>query len=402
MKGIKEIFKKEMDRIFKDRKMVFSTLILPIVMMLLIFSVMGKMMNQKEKRIEEHKSRIYTFYAPENFQEQMKASGYAAEYKTIGSEKEFEAIKKKVKEGDADLIIRFSPDFEKGTQDYKEAEALPWVNTYENPSEEYSSKAASFAKEMLESYRKSLLKERVGDLKMLQVFEVNADNPQMYIQDTAKATGKVAGTLLPYFVTIFLFAGAMGIGIDMIAGEKERGTMYSLLVTPIQRSSIVLGKVFSLMAISGMSAIIYIGVMAVAVNTVFKEQMSGANIKLSIQPDQVLMLGVLLILIAFLYSTVIALISVFAKTVKEAGTYIMPAYLLILITGLVTMFSTGKPAAKMWFIPLYNNAIAIQGIMTRDIKFFQYDVVVLETLLLGALLTYVIVKTFESEKVMSK
>ena len=53
--------------------------------------------------------------------------------------------------------------------------------------------------------------------------------------------------MLPYFITILLFAGAMGLGVDMITGEKERGTMASLLVTPVKRSSIVLGKVFALM-----------------------------------------------------------------------------------------------------------------------------------------------------------
>ncbi|MSR94883.1 ABC transporter permease subunit [Clostridiaceae bacterium 68-1-5] len=137
----------------------------------------------------------------------------------------------------------------------------------------------------------------------------------------------------------------------MIAGEKERGTMYSLLVTPIQRSSIVLGKVFSLMTISGISAIVYVTALAVAANTIFKDKLSGANFHLDIQAGQIAMLGVLLLFMSFLYSTIIALISVFAKTVKEAGTYIMPAYMLVLIIGLISMFSTGKPQESLWFVP---------------------------------------------------
>ena len=80
---------------------------------------------------------------------------------------------------------------------------------------------------------------------------MNSDNPDMVIQDEQKAGGKALGMMLPYFVTILLFAGAMGLGTDMVAGEKERGTMASMLVAPIKRSSIVLGKVFALMIISG-------------------------------------------------------------------------------------------------------------------------------------------------------
>lgn len=402
MRGIKEIFGKEMARIFKDKKMVFSVFVLPVVIMLVIFSVVGMMVDRKEKDIEEHRSRIYTFHAPEGFQQQMKGAKFSAEYTQITSEKEFEAAKKKIKAGEIDLLVRFSDGFEEQIKAYKEGEKLPWVNTYENPSEEYSAKTSSFVKTMLESYRQTLLAERVGDLRQLTVFEVNADNAQMYIQDKAKATGKMAGTMLPYFVTVFLFAGAMGIGVDMIAGEKERGTMYSLLVTPIQRSSIVLGKVFSLMTISGISAVIYVTAMAVAANTVFKDRMSGGSFQLSIQAKQILMLGILLLFMSFLYSTIIALISVFAKTVKEAGTYIMPAYMLVLIIGLISMFSTGKPQEHLWFVPLYNNAMAIQGIMSREITLFQYGITAVETLALGAILTGLVVKAFESEKVMAK
>ncbi|WP_235899144.1 hypothetical protein [Suipraeoptans intestinalis] len=70
-----------------------------------------------------------------------------AEYTQIESEKEFEAAKKKIKEGEIDLIVRFSDGFEEQTKAYKRGEPLPWVNTYENPSEEYSAKTSSFVKQ---------------------------------------------------------------------------------------------------------------------------------------------------------------------------------------------------------------------------------------------------------------
>ena len=155
----------------------------------------------------------------------------------------------------------------------------------------------------------------------------------MVIQDEQKAGGKALGMMLPYFVTILLFAGAMGLGTDMVAGEKERGTMASMLVAPIKRSSIVLGKVFALMIISGISSVVYVAVMVG-----FLPQMMGAygseGLGLSLEVGQVLMMAFLLIAIAFLYSGIIVLISVFAKDTKEASSYIMPVYMLILILGI--------------------------------------------------------------------
>ena len=64
--------------------------------------------------------------------------------------------------------------------------------------------------EVLEAYRQTLLTERVGDLEQIAVFTVNSDNDKMVIQDEQKASGKALGMMLPYFITILLFAGAMG------------------------------------------------------------------------------------------------------------------------------------------------------------------------------------------------
>lgn len=281
---------------------------------------------------------------------------------------------------------------------------MPQVKTYYNPSEDYSKAAyEEISGGVLEAYRQTLLAGRVGDLTQLTVFTVNSDNDEMIIQDDDKASGKAIGMMLPYFITILLFAGAMGIGTDMIAGEKERGTMASLLVSPVKRSSIVLGKVFSLMTISGISSLIYVIAMVVCAPLMMKSMTGsgadGLNISLSVQ--QVVMLGALLVAIAFLYSSIIALISVFAKSTKEASTYVMPAYMLVLVVGLLTMFTTGDPTQTDYYIPLYNSALVMKGILGQNVSMLQYGITLIETLVIGGVLLGVIVKAFQSEKVMN-
>ncbi|MEF9840303.1 MAG: ABC transporter permease subunit, partial [Lachnospiraceae bacterium] len=188
-----------------------------------------------------------------------------------------------------------------------------------------------------------------------------------------------------------------------IAGEKERGTMSSLLVSPIKRSSIVLGKVCSLMAISGISSLIYIAAMGIFMPLTMKSMTGGgAKLQLSLSVTQIVMFGVLLLLLAFLYSTIIVLVSVFAKTVKEASSYIMPVYMAVLVVGMMTMFSTGKMPIYTYLIPIYNSSMAFKGILSREITMGQYGMTIGITLVLGIILTGVIVKAFESEKVMSQ
>ena len=123
---------------------------------------------------------------------------------------------------------------------------------------------------------------------------------------------------------------------------------------------------------------------------------------LSLEVGQVLQMAFLLIAIAFLYSGIIVLISVFAKDTKEANSYIMPVYMLILILGIATMFTTQNIESWYYAVPVFNTALALQGILTGDVSVMQYAVTLAETLILGMILITVIAKAFESEKVMAK
>lgn len=402
MNGMKQIFGKEMARIFKDRKMIFSVFVLPVFIMIAILSIVNKLGENMSDDIESHVSVVSIANEPANFQTFLNQTDVNIKTSSIAGKKELEKAKDDVLNGNVDLLIEFPEEFETTVINYQEGDVVPQIKTYYNPSEAYSGAAyESISLGVLEGYRQMLLSERVGDLTQLSIFTVNSDNDEMIIQDEDKASGKMIGMMLPYFVTILLFAGAMGIGTDMIAGEKERGTMASLLVSPVKRSSIVLGKVFSLMVISGISSVIYVAAMVICMPMMMGAMGGAEGVSINLSIQQIVMLGALLILVAFLYSTIIALFSVFAKSTKEASTYVMPVYMLVLIVGLLTMFQTGAPDQSNYFIPIYNTALTLQGILGQEVTMWQYGVTLIETLVLGVVMTGVIVKAFESEKIMS-
>ncbi len=268
MGGIKQICGKELARVFKDKKMIFSVFILPVLIMVGIMTLVNNLSKNAEKDVETHHSIVYVQNAPAGFEDFLKADDKECEILTVEDRTSVEDM---IRGGDADLLIEFPEGFMDAVTDYHAGDAVPQIKTYYNPSEDYSRAAYNtISTGVLETYREMLLSQRVDDMAGLTVFTVNSDNPDMVIQDEEKAGGKVLGMMLPYFVTILLFAGAMGIGTDMVAGEKERGTMASLLVSPIKRSSIVLGKVFALMIISGVSSVVYVGAMVA-----FMPQMMG-------------------------------------------------------------------------------------------------------------------------------
>ena len=400
MSGIKQICGKELARVFKDTKMILSVFLLPVLVMVGIMTLVSNLSMNAQKDVEEHSSLVYIQNAPEGFEDFLKEAGQDCKVSAVSDRAKTETM---IRNGEADLLIEFPEGFQDAVTNYNAGDLVPQIKTYYNPSEDYSRAAYNaISTGVLESYRELLLSQRVDDMDGLTVFTVNSDNPDMVIQDEEKAGGKVLGMMLPYFVTILLFAGAMGIGTDMVAGEKERGTMASLLVSPIKRSSIVLGKVFALMIISGISSVVYVAAMVA-----FMPQMMGGmgagdtGLNLTLNPGQIAMLAFLLISIAFLYSALIVLVSVFAKTVKEASSYIMPVYMLVLVLGITTMFTTKAPQDWTYAIPIYNTSITLQGILTQEVTMMQYGMALGVTLLLGAVLIGVIAKAFESEKVMA-
>lgn len=397
MSGISQIFGKELTRVFRDRKMIFSVFLLPVIIMVGIMTLVSNLSSSAQEDVKAHNSIVYIQNAPAGFEEFIKTVDKNCEIFAVN---DWDSAKEMIKNGDADLLIEFPEDFVNMVSDYRAGDVVPQIKTYYNPSEDYSSAAYdAISTGALEVYRQALLSQRVDDMTSLSVFTVNSDNPDMIIQDEEKAGGKILGMMLPYFVTILLFAGAMGIGTDMVAGEKERGTMASLLVSPIKRSSIVLGKVFALMTISGVSSVIYVGAMVA-----FMPQMmgqGGLGLNLTLNPKQIGMLAALLIAIAFLYSAIIVLFSVFAKTVKEASSYVMPVYMLILVLGITTMFTTKAPQEWSYMVPIYNTSLTLQGILTQEVTMMHYGMTLGITLVLGAVLVGVIAKAFESEKVMA-
>lgn len=396
---MKTIYKKELARIFKDKKMIFSVFLLPVLIMVGIMALVGNLATRQVEDIENHRSIVYMINEPDSFSAFLEAADLNMEVNTIKTDGERENVMDLLRNGDADLLIEFPENFDSMIQEYQTGDEVPQIKTYYNPSEDYSSSAYELiSNQTLEAYRQTLLSQRVADMNGLQIFTVNSDNKDMIVQDDQKASGKALGMMLPYFITILLFAGAMGIGTDMIAGEKERGTMASLLVTPVKRKSIVLGKVFALMTISGISSVIYIVVMGAT----FPKILGGdSGLDIEITPEQIVMIGSLLVAIAFLYSAIVILISVFARDLKEASTYITPAYMVVLVIGMMTMFTTSEAGMKDYLIPFYNTALALKGILTSEVTMAQYGVTLVMTLVLGGILTAVIAKAFESEKVMN-
>ena len=400
MKSVKAVLSKELYRIFKDKKMIFSIFILPVILIIGMFTLVGTMAKNASSDVQKHVSTVYIQNAPSDFKSLMSVVDTNSNGITfLNANDDTSSIQTDILKEKIDLLIVFPDNFSKSVIELAGSN-LPSVLVYYNPSVDYSASAEStYVNSYLEAYRQNLLVEKYGNINAVKLFDVQ----QSIVQDEAKATGKMLGSLLPYFITIMLFAGAMSLGIDTIAGEKERGTMASLLMTPVKRTSIVMGKLLALMILSVVSAAVYVITMVVAIPILSKSNgsamdLSGLSIKFSAM--QIFELVVVMVGVVFLYVALIGVVAVFAKSVKEASTYIMPLYIIIIATGMMTMYGTSVSNVGLYAIPLYNSSIALKAILSGDITIMQFILTAISTFAAAGVVTLCIGKAFNSEKVM--
>ena len=399
---MKDIFKKEIARVFSDKKMIFSLFILPAIVMIGVYGLMGMMTNKMESDIEEHISVVYVQNAPEGFKEIAAQGGYdrtatITYVAADASAEEIGQIKNDILNGNVDLFVLFDSEFLTKAKAYTNVgDAIPSVKLGFNSTLNYSTAARSmFCSMMLDSYETDLLQNRFGNLELLTVF--NTEDELIVNED--KANGVVLATMLPYFIVMMLFAGSMGLCVDAIAGEKERGTMATMLLSPIKRSSIVFGKLFGLSVLSVLSSIVYAVSMIVAIPMMMGD-MGMEDVSFSVM-QIVELLGIMASLVLFNVSA-LCLISVFAKNAKEANAYVMPLYMAVIVLGMLTIFNMGgtTPASTLYAIPVYGSSLAIQALVSNELSLVQFGLSVGGNVVCMLLAVVACVKTFNNEKIM--
>jgi len=197
-----------------------------------------------------------------------------------------------------------------------------------------------------------------------------------------------------------LFSGAMGLGTDTITGEKERGTLASMLLSPIKRSEIVFGKLTSLGILTGLSAIIYAVSVAIGLQNLTGGAMGEmSNIKFT--PLEIIQLLVILIVLVYFYVSIISLVAVYARTQKEANTYVTPLYILVMLGSVMTMFSGGTDKGLQYFaIPVYNATVSMQKLLIGELTGIQFGVTVGTLAAASLVIISFIIKAFNDERVM--
>ena len=220
------------------------------------------------------------------------------------------------------------------------------------------------------------------------------------IATTQEKFGKAIGGFLPYIFVIFCFIGIMYPAIDLAAGEKERGTLETLLTTPVGRFEILLGK-FGVVVLTGIgSALISIVGLYIGIRQAGDIPPEIMEVILSVlKPETIGMLISLLLPLTMFFAGLLLSLSMFAKTFKEAQSIITPANFLVIIPVAIGLIPGIELNTTTAFIPVLNVSLATKGIISGTINYALLAEVYASLIILAGLSLFVSSKLFMRESV---
>ena len=375
------IFKKERARFFGDKRLVFTTLLMPALMIYVMYSFMGTALSDQFDPSEEP-AAVLTWQMPESLVPLFEQAF------DLTAATDPEQARRQVADKEFELLIAFPADFEAVL--LQPGDTVPGVEIWYHSASTDSSHAYQTATALLDSFESSLANR----------FDINRGGEGYDLATAAETTGTLMASMLPMLLMTFLFSGCMAVAPESIAGEKERGTIAALLVTPASRSGIALGKIFALSLIALLS-----GISSAAGTILSLPKLMGAAegmMDVSVYGlTDYLALGAVILSTVLPLITAIALISCFAKTVKEATGYLSPMMILVMLIGVSSMFGGGVKTELYWYcIPLYNSVQCMSGIFSFSLAAGSVPVTVATNLVCTGLGGWALTRMFNSEKVM--
>lgn len=384
MNDVMTVFSKELKRFWIDKKLLFTSVFLPGVMIFIIYSVMGNVFADQAQETETTPSLVYVENLPSEFEslfddELFNLQPYQGE-----------AIETLIDEEEGSVLI-----FEEGFLEALENDAFPEVELYFSATNELSNIAGSRVNAILSAIRESTL---MGDFTEEERLVFNQQNT-IYEDESDLFVTIVAG-VVPLLIIIFIFAGALSIGPDVIAGEKERGTLATLLVTPVSRGSFAMGKILAISVISLSSAFSsFIGI-ALSLPRLLQLDSSSNLDVLEIYGLSSFIALLLVIFVTTLFIVgLISVVSAYAKSVKEAASLASPLYLITIVISALNIFSDASGQLYLFALPLFGPIQVINSVMTQSLNWLEVIMVISSHLLWTLLLAALVQKMLSSERI---
>lgn len=384
------IMKKEFARFFGDKRMMMSVLT-PGILIYVMYSLMGSGMAEMWQVDESYVYEVNVVNMPQTMAGLEEASD--VDIKVV-EEDEIESVKAEIKADETEILVVFPDEFDEALLSGPRGTAIslvaPNVEIYFDSSDTESSAAYKYMVSYLDMVEES----------QANIFDICYGEKEYDLASDEDISAMMVSMIMPMLVLMMLFNGCLAVAVESIAGEKERGTIATLLVTPMKRRDLALGKILSLSAIGLLSGISsFVGIMLSLPKLMGGSGMEDMSFGYTVKDYAILLM--VIVSTTFVIVGMISILSAFAKSVKEATSMATPLMVLVTLTGLSNMIGNGEPQEwYMYLIPIYNTSQCMNGVFAMEYQMLPMVITAVANVLFSGVFVFVLTKMFNSERIM--
>lgn len=405
------VLKKELKDAFRDKKSIFATFILPLILFPIFFLIMGLTSeNMTEKAINPKLTIVQGSEIASVSQESDVYNRFVDEIFSLSSEMNVTFVacdnfKDALIDGDVYVAIIVPDTFLTDITDTTKRVNLQVI--YDDRSTSGST-SASVIIELLNVYSNKLVADRVGeispDMELNPVVGSSLSLSQAYTDIHRYGTDSaLLHLLIPMLLTMLISIGGASIATDLVAGEKERNTFEPLLSTGASRFSILSAKYTVIIIFSFLSAIAEVFSIIISM-LITKDAFTTSVISSIYLPvDGIILVVLNLLMLASLFSGLLLILTSTSSTLKEAQSKSTIIMFLPMIIAFATMYVDAS-SISMWTmcLPIYNVVISIKLLLAGVMNYAYLWGALAINVVYAILSVFVTVKTFSKESLITK
>lgn len=411
-KRIQTLVKKEMLDVFRDKKTLLMMLVVPLILYPLIFIGVMQLTVYISSSMEAQNYKIVVEAPDENalIQKFMEAGQRAqkTDEKETAAEEENDRQSYEITIVDADSISDYETALNEEAIDVyisgQIQDGRMQYDVYYLSSVTNSSYAADLAMDILDELKEDMTRQKLVDEGM--DVQVVMEPIRYEKQDTAsseQSLGSIVGSILPFMLIISLLIGTMYPAIDTTAGERERGTLETILTLPVTNRQLIISKFITVAMIGMVSAILNIlsmGAIAVYMYKLMDMQTDVAAFDLAKFVPAILVCILAVFAFSLFISAVTMCVTSFARSYKEANNYITPLMLVVMFVGYIGFIPNIELTRTMAMVPVANICLLIKNMMAFKIDYGAIAVVLLSNVAYAVIAILFLSKIYDSEAIL--
>jgi sodium transport system permease protein len=401
-KLVKTIYRKELRDILRDRRTLFVMIVLPLLLYPLLMIGFLQLLTLQMGRIEQKPLRLVLI----GRDAAGRLGDSLANLPGIRLLSDTTTWQTRITTSDLDAAVVFPPGFSDSLATGK----MPAIRVFYNSSEKVSERARGRINSVLDHFQERVVEQRLlalrADTTLLHPFAVEDEN----LATNQQKQGDFIGSILPYLLISMMLMGAFYPALDLTAGEKERGTMETLLVSPASRADIVYGKFLTVMTITLMTAMLnllslsaslylmlqMIGQMAVSSG----QALSDVLPQIAISPVSFAMSLALVIPLAVMFGALCLAVAVGARNYKEGQSLLTPIFAFVILPAMVSLLPGTEVTPILAVVPVANISLLIKEFMSGHYMWLETTIALASTSALAGAALWWATNQFRQEAVL--